>query len=117
MELAANIAASHPEVHVRIHEKHNSILHRCPSLVRDFAADVLSTLRVEILLNSSTKTIKRTGDDHYITEAGDGKFTTSDLAYLCTGGIPNTAFMRDYFSDAISQSGKLIVAISYFFHC
>jgi NADH dehydrogenase FAD-containing subunit len=117
VELVGNIISKYPNKQITLIHSRSSILHRYPPAARDYVMQLLVAAKVRVLLEQRVMDIQAT-DQGDASETGDTRFkaTTnkgvtieSDRLYVCTGPVPNTAFLKQNFPQQLLDTGFLRV--------
>ncbi|MBR9703595.1 FAD-dependent oxidoreductase, partial [Candidatus Woesearchaeota archaeon] len=103
VELAGELVTKYPKKDIVIVHSRDSLMQRSCEPVKRHAEKWLRKLGVEIHLN------ERVLETHRKTFQTDkGKHIRADLAFLCTGIIPNTEFLKKSFPDAVDKKCLLV---------
>ena len=98
MELAAEIIEKYPEKKVAIAHGNDELIERNPKKAREYAKKFLEKRKVKIIFNEFVANHKK---NVYTTNKGTK--IKADLAFLCTGIIPNFEFMKKNFNIRLGE--------------
>lgn len=104
VELAAEIATHYHDKNVIIVHAHEQLLERQPPKARKYAEKFLNKKNVKINFNERVMEQK---NKTYYTDKGNT--FTPDLAFLCTGIVPNTEFMTKHFAKCLTGRKQITV--------
>jgi NADH dehydrogenase FAD-containing subunit len=113
VEVAGEISETWPDKSVTIVEAGARLLAGTSEQAAEYAASVLAARRVTIVTGERLE-----GADHPMTDifASGGEASTSagrripyDVLLWCTGGRPNTAYMKSHFAETLNSMGRIKV--------
>jgi len=104
VELAAEIASHFPSKEVILVHSHATLIERFPKKAIRYVTGFLRDRGVKIILNE--RVIGHHGQT-FVTSQGTQ--VVGEVAFLCTGIKPNSAFLKDQFKEAIAESGYIRV--------
>ncbi len=107
VELAAEIVDAYPHKHVTIVHEKGRLMHRSPPKAQQYVHDVLSRKNVTLLLNER---VVEGGTKNYTTDKGTRLH--ADIAFMCTGILPNSSFMKKHFAHAVNERNQIMVEAS-----
>jgi len=100
VELAAEIVEKFPGRKVALVHSQTSLMHRSPPSAVRHAEQFFIRKGVQLLLGH--RVVAHQGC-FFLTDKGT--VLEADLAFVCTGNIPNSEFMRDAFGDKLTENG------------
>ncbi|MCW7537995.1 FAD-dependent oxidoreductase [Aquabacterium sp. A7-Y] len=113
VEVAGELSESHPGKSIILLESGRRLLPGTSLMAAQHAASVLASRGVSILFGERLQAATTAPDDIF---AGPGIATTSigrkigyDLLVWCTGGRPNTAYMKPLLYAALNEQGRVRV--------
>src|SRR3989338_309318 len=104
VELAAEIITHYPKKSVRIIHPHGSLIPRNNCKSQIYATKFLQRRGVDIVYND--KVIGRKSGT-FLTEKGIE--LNPDVAFLCTGIMPNFSFLKDHFTHVLNKFNQVRV--------
>ena len=104
VELAGEIASAYSNKEITLVHAKAALIERNPPRARRYAQEVLLKLGVKIIFNE--KVIKR-DKKSYVTTTG--KVLETDVAFLCTGIVPNYEFLKEECSASLNERNLLVV--------
>ncbi len=105
VELAAEIAHHYKgEKNIFLVHSKNKLMERNPEKVSEYAKKYLEKRNVKILFNE--KLISKKGKIYFTDK---GTKIKADIAFLCTGIVPNFSFMKGEFSESLNEKNQIIV--------
>ena len=103
IELAGEICTYYKNKDITIIHSNNKLIERNPEKASNYTERFLKKKGVKIIFNEKIiKTNKK-----YITDKGNSY--SADLAFLCTGIIPNFEFLTKNFSKYLNEKNQIIV--------
>jgi len=113
VEVAGEISETHPAKSITLLEAGPRLLAGTSELAAQHATAVLSARGVSVLVGEGLESSTTKGQDIF---AGPGQATTTknrkldyDLLVWCTGGRPNTAYMKARLGGALDERGRIRV--------
>jgi len=104
VEMAAEIATHFPQKEVTLVHSQATLVSRFPKKAIRYITDYLEAKGVKIFYNERVIGHRL---QTFITDQGTE--IAADLGYLCTGIAPNSAFLKQSFSDTVAGSGYVCV--------
>lgn len=104
VELAAEIATHYNDKNIIIIHAHEQLIERQPEKARKYAEHFLTKRNITINFNERVMEQK---NKTYFTDKGN-KFVP-DIAFLCTGIVPNTEFMTKHFAKFLNERRQIVV--------
>ncbi len=98
IELAAEIVDHYKNKEIVLCEATDKIMGRSTDKVRDYAFTFLTKKGVKFIFNEF---VVHTKKDQYVTNKGT-KLKT-DIAFMCTGIIPNSEFIKPHYPDLLNE--------------
>eukprot|EP00727_Mastigamoeba_balamuthi_P004934 m51a1_g14439 hypothetical protein, erroneous fusion (1084) ;mRNA; f:555747-560437 len=109
VELAALISAKYRKAKLTIVEADpRGVLPASCADARQYASNALARRGVSVLPGERVVSTEFT-EGRYTVATDTGTRISADKLYICTGGTPNTAFMREHFSDCLDAYGRIRV--------
>jgi len=117
--MAAEIAEHYPEKEVIIVHSHPKLMGRMPKAAITYTERWLERRRVKLYMSekvteliyppSSTLASSSSLPMSLTARTDKGREILADMAFLCTGIVPNSGFLQDHFSPCLSKSGYVKV--------
>lgn len=104
VELAAEIIEHFPQKQLTLIHSNQKLIHRSPSYAIQYAESYFIKNGVRLILGQKVVVHK---DCFFATDKG--VIVEGDLAFICTGNIPNTEFMKSCFADKLTSNGYIRV--------
>ena len=105
-ELAAEICTYYPEKKITIVHANDRLIERNPKKASKHAYNFLKKRGVKIFFNEFVLESKTNGKTYYTNK---GRNVKTDIAFLCTGIIPNYDFMKKYFNNILNEKNQIKV--------
>ncbi|WP_126945842.1 FAD-dependent oxidoreductase [Xanthomonas sp. BRIP62418] len=113
IEVAGEIVDKYPDKQITIVEAGQRILASTSEAAARFAHDFLTHRGVEIITNDCLLTADGASDQVFSTPGQattqNGHMLEYDLLIWCTGGSPNTAYMRPQLETTLNEHGRVRV--------
>lgn len=103
VELAAEIIEKYPQKKLTIAHSKEHLMERCSKKVQVYAEFFFRERKVNLLLNEKAMPVK----GGFVTDKGTK--IKPDLAFLCTGIVPNYEFLNGYLSSSLDERDFLKV--------
>ena len=104
VELAAEIIGKYPSKKVTIIQASNELIERNPIRARKYAYNFLSKRKVNMIFNEIV--IGKQGRFYFTDKK---RQLTADIAFICTGIIPNSKHLKVFFRSSLDSRGFLKV--------
>lgn len=104
VELAGEITDKYPQKKITLVHAKSDLIERNPAKARKYALSLLKRKGVFIVFNEKVNSCKK---GSYCTN--EDRVIKTDLAFLCTGIIPNYDFLEPAFTDCLSEKKSLKV--------
>ena len=104
VELAAEILCAYPEKQVTIAHAKPTLLERMPLPARMYAQTWLQKRGAVLFLDERVVSSRKKS---FVTNTG--RIIAADLAFQCTGIVPNTVFMKKEFQDLLNEKNQVCV--------
>lgn len=100
VELAAEIIEKYPNKNLTVVHSKNELIERNPKRARDYAYKFLKKRKVNIVLNEIV-----IGKEGSYYKTNTGRQIDADLAFFCTGIVPNYNYLKRNFSHVLDKKG------------
>ncbi|MBX4196185.1 FAD-dependent oxidoreductase [Candidatus Pacearchaeota archaeon] len=104
VELAGELCTYYPDKHITIAHAMEELIERNPKRARDYARAFLSSHGVHMVFNEMVSKAK---GNKFITNKGTK--IAADLAFMCTGIVPNFSFLEKHLKNVLNKRNQIMV--------